>query len=279
MGKLILCTGKQAANPFCFRLTDTKIYSLEELCYYLYYNIHAMNEDMLDEKLITWFREECNVPNLADKLQVLIEKKNSIKDIIVTILCSADYYTESEIKSLIAIMDEMENLKPIERQKIKADNYLNYKMYAKAAKEYDSILTGKEAASLSTEEYGRILHNLAITHLYMTSYREAAKKYKEAYNLNHNEETLKQYFYILILLKEEDKLSDEMAKYEMNEESIEKLKKDVEQEMIKAESHSGYQNIHKLPQMKEEGRVSEYYQTIDNLLNRIKAEYRKEIMD
>ena len=279
MGKIILCSGKQAKKPYVFQLTDAKVYSIEELCFYLYNNIYAINEDMLKEELITWLTTEVQMDNLVDKLVVLLENHNSLKDIIVTILCSADYYSEAEIKELIIIMDEIENLIPIKRQKIKADSYLKYKMYAKAVTEYEAILSSKEAAKLTPEEYGDILHNLAITHVHITSYKEAAIKYKEAYNLNHNTETLKQYLYALLLAQQDDKFQEEIINYELDFEKALEIKQALDEELIKSEGQENYEAINKLPEIKSAGRVNEYYNKINSMLFEWKTQYRRELTE
>ena len=43
MGKLIFCTGQVTQKPYTFPFSKTKIYSMEELNYYLYNNIYKLN--------------------------------------------------------------------------------------------------------------------------------------------------------------------------------------------------------------------------------------------
>ena len=42
MGKLILCSSVIAKNPYCFPMTKTKVYSIEEVCYYIRNNIYMI---------------------------------------------------------------------------------------------------------------------------------------------------------------------------------------------------------------------------------------------
>ena len=48
MGKLILCSSVIAKNPYCFPMTKTKVYSIEEVCYYIRNNIYMMQEEVFD---------------------------------------------------------------------------------------------------------------------------------------------------------------------------------------------------------------------------------------
>lgn len=122
MGKLILCTSALAKNPYVFTLTKTKVYSIEEISYYLYNNIYSVYEDILDDTLINWVKDELRMEELSKKLGELKKNRNNMRDIVVTILCSNDYYSEKEITAIIAIIDDIMNLPAIRRQKIKADN-------------------------------------------------------------------------------------------------------------------------------------------------------------
>ena len=44
MGRLIFCIGNKAKEPYFFQSTGTKVYTMEELCYYLYHNIETLEE-------------------------------------------------------------------------------------------------------------------------------------------------------------------------------------------------------------------------------------------
>lgn len=50
MGGLILCR-KKAEVPLYIELSNINIYSMEELCYYLYHNIYAINKSFFNEAL------------------------------------------------------------------------------------------------------------------------------------------------------------------------------------------------------------------------------------
>lgn len=45
MGKFILCSGKRAKEPYYVNVTDTVLYTIEELCYFLYQNIYLVADD------------------------------------------------------------------------------------------------------------------------------------------------------------------------------------------------------------------------------------------
>ena len=54
MGKLILCSSAIAKQPYCFPMTKTKVYSIEEVCYYIRNNIYMMQEEVFDKAFADW---------------------------------------------------------------------------------------------------------------------------------------------------------------------------------------------------------------------------------
>ena len=44
MGKIILCRGKKADTPLTVLQTGVKLYTAEELCYYIYNNIYLIGQ-------------------------------------------------------------------------------------------------------------------------------------------------------------------------------------------------------------------------------------------
>jgi hypothetical protein len=277
MGKIILCSGVLAERPFHFDLTDTDIYSIEELCYYLYHNIYSITEECFQDSMVEWLREELKMEDISSKLKAMIENQNELKDIVVSILCSADYYTETEIKELIKIMDQLYHCSPTQKIKIKADNYLNYKKYLLAVKEYERLLKHEQIVELTTEEYGNILHNLGVAYVHTSSFIEAAGKFKEAFSRNHNPETLKQYLFALKLAKCDNEYKNERTDLGITEEQEDAFISELEEVLKEAENTTLYQTIENLPTVKQNGRVGDYYQKIDELIANWKQEYKKEV--
>lgn len=277
MGKIILCAGKQAKEPYVFVVSNTSVYSIEELSYYLYTHIYEVEEDFLEDNLIKWIGSELGMMELAEKLARLKQNHNDLKDIIVTILCSNDYYTEKEIKDLVVVLDQIMNLPLIKRRKMRGDYYLKYQMYSHAVAEYQSVLHDNEVRLFSEEEYGNILHNMGITHIHITSFKEAALCFKEAYNLNHNPETLHQYMLTLYLGEELEVFEKERVQYELPEEYLDSIRKEVEAAKEAATSKPEYRQLDNLMLLKQAGKVNDYYAQIDAILGEWKRIYRRQI--
>ncbi len=183
MAKWILCSGPVARHPYLMKRIGQRVWSLEELCYVLYQNIYVLMDEMFDQNLCRWLREEIDEKRLADRLETLISSEASLEQKVGVILSACDYYTENEQKNTIFLMQRMEHLSPIEKWKLKGDGYLEDGSYEKAAQEYEALLSSREGAELDPGERGKILHNLALTHLYTDTFLKAAEEFDQAAQL------------------------------------------------------------------------------------------------
>ena len=277
MGNLILCTGKKASRPFVFKETDIEVYTLEEMCYYIYNYIETITDELFDNNLLQWLEEQEQMQQVCQKLKHLITCKNSLKDKVVTLLCGCDYYKEDEILLLIKTMDDLENMPVLERYKRKGIYFLKQKRYKEAEKIFLEILNSKEAAEFTPEEYGNVLHNLAVTHTHTASYTEAAIEFKEAYGRNQNSASLLQYLIALKLSEQEVVYQKELS--QLQERKV--LEKEIQEKLEKArnevEELSEYMHVRKLVEMKKSGKVSAYYEALNIILEKWKQEYKEAV--
>lgn len=275
MSSLILCNTVKAENPFYFELTGTNIYTIEELCYYIYNNIYIITEEIFDDDLVFWLREELEMAELSEKISDMLLHKNSLKDIVVTIFCSADYYIEKEIKALIEIMDSLEGMPILLRRKMKADNYMKYKNFSLAMKEYESILKSPKINELDSKDQGNIIHNLGIVRMNVSSFSAAAECFKDAYAKNDNKESLIHYLCALKLDKRDEEYEDALLNYNVKNDTI----IDIEERFLRlgreAKSSPKYIMVDRLINLKHEGRVNEYYEAIDKMIGDWKLDYKR----
>ena len=65
MSGLLLCSSKRGERPYVIEKNKWKIWSLEELCYYLYQNAYSITEDFFSEELISYLRNELELEALS----------------------------------------------------------------------------------------------------------------------------------------------------------------------------------------------------------------------
>ena len=58
MGSLILCHDQHAAHPYEITRIHCKIFTMEELCYYLCNNLYLIDYTIMNEQLCGWLEED-----------------------------------------------------------------------------------------------------------------------------------------------------------------------------------------------------------------------------
>lgn len=277
MGKLIQCSSPIAKKPYYFRVTDTNVYSIEEVCYYIYNNIYMMQKEMFNNDFAAWLREELKMEDTAYKMEKLIDGDNSLKDIVVTLCCSCDYYEEKEIHELIKIMDETRNLPMRKRQKIKADNYLRCSLYEKALEEYNNILKSDNMLAADISEYGIIYHNIGVAYAGLCDFSKASEYFLQAYEKGKDKESLREYIYCLLFTQDKDKYELVCKQFDITESERDIIKKDFDETNRLNALSKEVGRISRLRETLKAGYLEEYYEKVENYIKCWKNEYREQI--
>lgn len=275
MGKLILCSGQRTQRPYGFTSSGIRIYSIEELCYFLYHHVYMIDEAMLNNDLFDWIGTELKLPERAQKLKQLKMQKADLKTIVTVILCSADYYSELEIKSMLNTLDDIIGMPQVKRNCMKAKNYLAGKNYKEAAAEFDRIINSKDAISLSPEEYGDIYHNLAVAKVHISGLKEASRLFSEAYARNHRQESLTQYLYTLLIMNNEEDYIDKTDDYYVSESMKQSIEAFIKQKENEAQETELMKVIAQLKKRKTSGKMNEFYSKSDEIISSWKAQLRQ----
>lgn len=275
MGKLILCSGMRTSRPYTFSPSGIRMYSMEELCYFLYNHVYMIEEDLFSYALFDWIELELGLKDRADKLRQLRKHNADIKTMVTVILCSADYYSEGEIKGLLRVLDDVIGMSQIKRKCIKAGSYIKNRQYLQAAKEYEKIINSKEAIDLSPEEYGDVYHNLAVAKAHITGLKEASGLFCQAYERNHKQESLIAYLFTLRLCSNEEVYRQRLIEYQVEPELESKIEEYLAKKKEEAEQTELMLQIEHLKKMKDRGKISECYNKAGELIDNWKSQVRQ----
>lgn len=273
MGKIIICSARRAKEPYYFHDTGVLVYSIEELCYYISHYLYFINSDTIKAPLFEWIGKELGLTDRSSRLLELEKSGGDIKTMITVILCSCDYFTEEEVKSLLYKFDGMFHLPPIKRECMRAKNYMLEQNYKNAEDIYLDLLRSKEAIQITAKEYGEIIHNLTVAKIHLYGLSEAYEGFMEGYLRSGNEESLRQYILALIFLGKEEKLNEVALQYGLANDIIE----DQIQMLVhaKEEAREHFTEGQKLRNYKSDGKIAEFYGCADNLIKDWAQEYRK----
>ena len=95
MGSLILCHKKKAKHPYEISRIHKRVYTIEELCYYLCNNLYLIDYTIMNEQLCHWIADELELPEMAYSLINLIRKPGTVEEFVLKVLDEAKIYTAS----------------------------------------------------------------------------------------------------------------------------------------------------------------------------------------
>lgn len=275
MSKVILCTTKEASHPFIFLNTKMEVNNYEELCFYIYNNTVLISKSSLSDKLFDWIRDEIGMPELAAKLVALSNKTLFAQDLLVEILNAGDYYEPEEIKTYVEAWTKYRKLSASQRKKLKADGYLGYRRYIKAASIYDDIIENRSEL-LDRTFMGNVYHNRAVAAANNLDVEDAKNYFLKAYELNNNEESLKGYFMVFASQNDSITIKQEMRKYELGDDNFENLMLEIGDANDDVREMTIYSMLQRAIYNRMNKDMIDYDKRMDIILGQLKDEFREQ---
>lgn len=270
MSGMILCRSREADTPLYLSDTGVKIYSLEELCYYIYNNIYIIGTEFINDGLLEFIEFETKEKPLADMLSQMMKRHAGLAEMVVAILKYVDYYSISEIEAIKGILNTLGTKNVFERLKLRADRFLENKCYYSAIKNYLMITKEKRDPSLSGIFYAKVYHNAGVAYASMFLYSQAYPFFEEAYRLGQHEESkrcaiaAKRLSFGDNYIENEDATEDEYV-----------VKCEIETLMDNAGYSDDYRKIDEIEKIKNDGNIAEYHLKISEMLQTWKEQYIK----
>ena len=194
-----LCLLKQAEKPYYIENIRTGIYSLEELCFYLYHNICLIDDTIMNEGLCDWIRDELGLVRLYRQMYEQLEKKDGAVFFIMPIFREAGYLTHQEMREFQDRLSKLEVQSEDMKQKLRGDYLVKEKMYARAIWEYRQILKRRNPGKLGTQFYAAVWNNLGCAYAGLFQFGQAAGCFRESYSLMKTKESFRKYISALPL--------------------------------------------------------------------------------
>ncbi|MCD8023421.1 MAG: hypothetical protein LUF30_10795 [Lachnospiraceae bacterium] len=229
-----LCLPQQAKQPYYIENIRTNIYSLEELCFYLYNNICLIDESIINEKLCDWIRDEMHMTRLYRQLYEQLGKIEAMREssartraeasrrvssdgrsknaqvsgampesmtasFVLPIFREAGYLNGQEMRDFQEQLAKLEVQSEEMKQKLRGDYLVKEKMYARAAWVYRQILKKRSPGKLGTQFYASVWNNLGAACAGLFQFEEAAECFWESFHLLKTKETFRDFISTLTL--------------------------------------------------------------------------------
>lgn len=218
-----LCLLKQAEKPYYIENIRTGIYSLEELCFYLYNNICLIDASIINEGLCDWIRDELKLPRLYRQLYEQLEKQESAAFFVLPIFREAGYLSHQEMHEFQDRLTKLEVQSEDMKQKLRADYLVREKMFARAIGEYRRILGHRNPGKLGTQFYAAIWNNLGAAYAGLFQFEQAAECFWESYSLLQTKETFRKYISALPLFLTEEEYQKRLGELRADKYLVQKI--------------------------------------------------------
>lgn len=205
-----LCLLGQAKKPYFIENIRTNIYSLEELCFYLYNNVCLIDDSIINEGLCDWLRDELGLARLYRQLYEQLEKKDSVAFFVSAIFREAGYLTSQEMREYQEKLTRLEVQSEDMKQKLRGDYLVKEKMFARAVWEYRQILKRRNPGKLGIQFYAGVWNNLGAALAGLFQFKEAADCFYESYNMMKTKETFRKYISALPLFLSEEEYKQKL---------------------------------------------------------------------
>lgn len=275
MGKVIITTGNYSKTPYLLKNSKLRIHSIEELAFCVLKNPELCEDFLYDKDLPAYIENELGLRERASRLAILIERGAPLRDLMTVVFCSSDYMVKDEIEDFISEFSKVEKSEEWVRIKTKADSYLQIENYKNALINYRNLIKDANTYKITNETLGDIYHNMGVATLHTAGFIEAADYFREAYERNNREESLKSYLLALKLGENDDEYRTALDIYKIPEETGEWMNSalfhtELEAEMVPEliELSQAVENMHA-------GRLNDFAQTIDQLTTEMKDQYRR----
>lgn len=235
MGTVMICKREPAESPYYIESMGIRIYSMEELAYFLYENIYLVDKKMLGPRLWDWIRTEIHNPELADKLQKGTEAGGSLQNMLLTILRSVDFYTQEELTELTARMKVLNTYQEQERLKLRADEYFAGGNYQAAIYEYQKILDIRQSERLGVEFYAHVWNNLGVCCCRLFLFGKAAQAFRTSWQYQKDPAVLKEYVCAMRLGLSDEDFEEAMELQNIRGGQLEELLEEYERLSLEAD--------------------------------------------
>lgn len=272
MGKIILCLGQIAKNPYSFEKLGVRIYSVEELCFYLEENAYLIDDDFISEGLLNWLEQECGLSELVHDLYPLIGKRNSLLEGVQKLLNYVGLYDAFTTQTICDQLQLDVGLSKLQKQKQQGDFLLKNQKYVKALIEYDLLLDELQETDMSLKM--TVLHNKGVALANLFAFSQAAECFEQAYQLKQSDEYFRDYLAAKRMQLSDDEYVEFVSENQNAYEVSLQLEKEVDSILEHWEQCDQYNQVKGFIDLKEK-ETNLYYEEMDIRVRALKEKYRE----
>lgn len=258
MAGYYLCEVPRAQHPFYIESIRINIWSIEELCYYMWKNVYLIDEMIINVPLCRWLEQELGLDALAAALRRVLDKKGAPDEFVIPIFRQCGYVKPAELSYFREQLRQVQVEPHSMRQKMKADYLVNYGMYVGALEEYEKILENRSPGRLGIQFYATVFENMATAYARLFRFEEAAECLWNSYQTLKSRKVYEKYLRLLPLYLPEKKYYSRLEEIKADRDLAADMRADTQAVMQEAQTSAfaqEWENIElsdKIEQLKSE---------------------------
>lgn len=227
MAGLQTCT-KMAKEPFYIKKLDKKIYSLEEINFFIYNNINLIYKDFFSDDLIDFIDKDLERNDIAKGLRRIKDSDGNAKELISFLLKESHYYSPNELARIANYVVNIDNMTEAERLKIQADAFYKNGQFESALRVYFDILNRmEEEETLSEAFFGGIAYSIGTIYAKLFMCKNANSYFSRAYELYPDTSYAKACVYMALISNDEEEILKTIVKYHITDEALDVMRSRV----------------------------------------------------
>lgn len=268
-----LCIGEYARVGYDPEHMGIKVYSLEELCFFIKENAFLLDDGFVDDSLGAWLSEECKLQDLGDELRKASRKRMSLKSYVGMILEYACFFTKEKNQEIMGIITENSSLSIYEKKKARADALVKKGYYGLAGKEYGRLLQMLPEEQVILK--GEIYHGCGVCLAHMFYFTLAGEYFLKAHSMTGKIASYQQYLWTKRLsMSEKDYVEFLKEHKEAYEDSVDMEEYLEELSTQWKGSYSG-QLFAGIKKDEEARRIADYQSKLEQRVEYLKDSYRE----
>lgn len=271
----ILCRTKPADTPFYIENISTNIYSIEELCFYLYNNLYLVDDTILNKKLCSWLQNDLGLQTLAKKVQMLLEQKAPVGEVLMPIFKEIYYLSHEEMRIFSAKLEQYEAQPERVRMKMKADYLYGNEKYRNALNIYKASLRLKTEDETGSQFTGSVYYNMGCAHARLFELSEARECFRTAYELLHSKKVLVGYLTAVYLADGEDQMMKTSQNLGVDPNTVEQIREKIDAARAGFEESASAARYQELKSRMENGDRRGYETGMKDYLKELTDSYHK----
>lgn len=230
MGGYRLCRIKAAEHPYFIEAISTNVYTIEELCYYMFHNTALIDATFVGTQLTRWVAQELGLAKTATAMERAFLENKNLADFLVPVFEETGYLTAQEIRQYRADLEKQLRDPSYVRMKRKGDALARYGKFAAAGRTWRQALDLAEnlenEEELPEEQFRQrkkdfmasVWHNIGVTGMKMLDYEESISAFAKACTLRGSAEDQVAYLTAFALGKPREKFEERAAELEVSPE-------------------------------------------------------------